>query len=284
MEVLSSRAALRRYVASLKKKGKSIGFVPTMGYLHGGHLSLVRRSVRENGATIASIFVNPLQFGPKEDFKSYPRAAARDKKMLRSAGCGALFMPSAAEMYPEGFQTTVAVSELAKPLCGKSRPTHFAGVTTVVSKLLNLVSPDRLYLGQKDFQQCRVLERMIEDLALPVEVRRVPIAREKDGLAMSSRNARLTLEERRRAPALYRALLEARDLIAAGERNASKVKKGLRRALSLAGRGKTDYAEIVDSRTLKDVVKLKPNAEVLVAVAVFFSAARLIDNVVVRVP
>ncbi len=283
MIVLTSRKALQNYIVSLKRKNCSKGFVPTMGFLHEGHLSLVRRSVKENDVTIVSLFVNPLQFGPREDLRRYPRAPRRDKDLLCQAGATALFMPKAGEFYPDDFQTAVSVSRLSLPLCGKSRPTHFAGVTTVVMKLLNLVLPDRLYLGQKDFQQCRVLEQMIKDMDMPVGVCRAPIIREKDGLAMSSRNAFLSPGERTEAVSLSRSLRRTCELIAEGERSPAKIKKEALAVLSLAHCGRVDYVEIVDSRTLGNVVKLHKGQEVLIAVAVHFSKARLIDNALVRV-
>ena len=283
MQVIQSSEALKRSVRILKNKKKSIGFVPTMGYLHQGHLDLVKRSVAQNDVTIVSIFVNPLQFGPHEDFKRYPRDAARDQKLLRSAGADLLFFPDVKNFYSSDFQTTVSVGRLSKPLCGGRRPGHFEGVATVVLKLLNLVSPDVLYLGQKDFQQCRVVEQMVEDMGVPVAVRRVPIFREKDGLAMSSRNVYLSPPERSEAVILSRSLARAQDFIRSGERSAAKIKKEVLKTLKAAKRGRVDYAEIVDARTLRSVVRLKKGMKVLVALAVFFSKTRLIDNALVEV-
>ena len=284
MQVLTSRKALKALIVSLKNKKKSIGFVPTMGFLHEGHLSLVKKSVAENDRTVASLFVNPLQFGPKEDLKHYPRDFKRDQRLLAQAGADVLFSPSPKEFYPADFQTTVLVNRLSLPLCGRTRPRHFAGVATVVLKLLNLVSPDRLYLGQKDFQQCRVLEQMIEDMEMPVSVCRMPIVREKDNLAMSSRNVYLSPAERSQAVVLSRALSRAKDFIEKGERDTKKIKKEMLSLVHSAVLARADYAEIVDVRTLKDVVKLRKGARVLVALAVYFSKTRLIDNVLVDAP
>lgn len=283
MKVLSSRKALKALVFSLKNKKWSIGFVPTMGYLHEGHLSLAKKSVDQNDFTVASIFVNPLQFGPKEDLKRYPRNFARDKALLQSAGVDALFVPDTDEFYPESFQTTVSVKRLSKPLCGRTRPIHFEGVATVVLKLLNLVEPDRLYLGQKDYQQCRVIEQMIEDLDLGVRVLRLPIVRESDGLAMSSRNVYLSTLERAQAVVLSQALLHAKDLIAAGAQNTSMLKAQILRLIAVAPKARVDYAEIVDAHTLEPVVKLKKGQTVVVALAVYFSKTRLIDNILIKV-
>ena len=283
MQVLKSRKALKKYIASIKNKKKSIGFVPTMGFLHEGHLSLVRQSKKENDVTVASIFVNPLQFGPREDFRRYPRALLRDKQFLRDAGTDAVFVPDAGEFYPSNFQTSVSVGRLSKPLCGKSRPTHFTGVSTVVMKLLHLAGPDHLYLGQKDFQQCRVVEQMIGDMDIPVKVRRAPIVREKDGLAMSSRNVFLSSAERSEAVLLSRSLARAGDFILEGERDVKKIKNEVLWVLRAARHGRVDYAEIVDARTLENVVKLKKDQEVVIVLAVYFSKTRLIDNRIVTV-
>ncbi len=282
MQTIRGTRKLRETLDALRRKGRSVGFVPTMGALHEGHLSLVRRSSLENAATVASIFVNPLQFGPKEDYKRYPRQAARDKRLLETEKTSYLFLPSADELYPDGFQTRVEPGELAAPLCGKSRPAHFAGVCTVVLKLLNAVGPCTLYLGLKDYQQYRVLERMVKDLDLPVTVVGCPIAREKDGLAMSSRNAFLSGEERREAPALRRAILAAGAELTAGGGVAAARRAGVQ-ALTRAARMRLDYFEIVDAASLRNVVKSTAGSEVLVAAAVFLGRARLIDNATFRV-
>jgi pantoate--beta-alanine ligase len=280
MKTVRSIASLEAALKPLRSK-KSIGFVPTMGALHEGHLSLVRLAKKQNDVVVASIFVNPTQFGPKEDFKKYPRNLSKDAALLKSAKADILFYPSAAEMYPEGFQTSVTVSELAKPLCGLSRPWHFGGVATVVAKLLGAVKPDTLYLGQKDYQQFLVVERMARDLNLTVHVKMAPIVREKDGLAMSSRNAYLSVTERKEATALNRALLSAKKLLSKGERNAAALKTAMRREIA-ATSGRIDYAEIVDARTLADVLVLKKGSKALFALAVRFGKTRLIDNILVN--
>lgn len=254
-----------------------------MGFLHDGHLSLVRRSVKENGLTAASIFVNPLQFGPKEDFRRYPRDLGRDKALLAQAKTDILFLPSAEDFYPNDFQTSVSVASLSRPLCGVSRPKHFAGVATVVLKLLNVVAPDVMYLGQKDFQQCRVLEQMAEDLNLSVTIKRGETVREPDGLAMSSRNTLLSALERAEAPILYQALRQCAEEAKKGERNASKLQKNLKKSLAKARLGRVDYAEIVDAKSLERVVKLPKDKPVLAAVAVYFGRTRLIDNLLIKV-
>lgn len=283
MRILRSPQALHNVLAVRVRRNKRVGFVPTMGYLHEGHLSLVRRSVRENDVTVASIFVNPLQFGPAEDLSRYPRSFRRDAALLKRAGADLLFAPGAKALYPDGFQTTVTVGELTKGLCGRTRPTHFAGVATVVSKLLNIVGPCRVYLGQKDYQQFKVIERLIADLDIPARAVLCPIVREKDGLAMSSRNVFLSPTERREALVLSRALSEGARAIRAGARSARAVRKVMLETLKKAGTGRPDYAEIVDARTLRPMVKLQSGMEVLLATAVCFPKARLIDNRTLKV-
>ena len=283
MKVIRHSAALKAALSKARKKHRSIGFVPTMGYLHEGHLSLVRRAKAENDVVVASIFVNPLQFGPKEDFVRYPKNFNRDRTLLAREGVDFLFVPAVKGIYPEGFQTSVTVDKLSLPLCGRSRPTHFKGVATVVLKLLNLTAPDVVYLGQKDYQQCRVLERMVEDLGLPVKVKKMSIVREQDGLAMSSRNVRLSPEERAQAPFIYQSLRRVRARIRAGERRTIKIKQEWLKMIKKASLGRLDYAEIVDADTLENMVKLLPGRRVVAAVAVRFKKARLIDNLLIKV-
>lgn len=282
MKVTTRTAALKRALSDLRRKNLSIGFVPTMGYLHEGHLSLVRHAQKENDAVVASIFVNPIQFGPKEDFSRYPRDMARDRRLLESVGTDFLFAPDTRDFYPADFQTGIRVERLSRPLCGVTRPTHFGGVATVVAKLLNIVQPDRLYLGQKDFQQIRVIEQMVKDLDMPVKVRRCPIVREPDGVAMSSRNVYLTPAEREEARLLSKTLKNTAARVRAGERNASRLKAAARRELGQMRLGRLDYFEIVDAAALENVVRLKAQSEALAAVAVFFGKARLIDNILIR--
>jgi pantoate--beta-alanine ligase len=269
---------MRAWSRACRGAGRTVGFVPTMGGLHPGHLALVERARRENTRVAASIFVNPIQFGPSEDFRSYPRDLARDRRLLASAGCDAVFVPGPRQMYPEGFETRVAVPYLARPLCGRFRPGHFEGVATVVAKLLHIVEPDRLYLGAKDYQQLRVVERVVRDLDLPVEVVACPTVRESDGLAMSSRNRYLEPAERARAPRLYAALKSAAARVRAGEHDPRKVRAAVVRALR--GVGRVQYVEVLDARTLAERGRL--SGPTLIAAAVFVGRARLIDNVVVR--
>ena len=284
MLITRQSPALKKIIARFKNKKETIGFVPTMGYLHEGHLSLVRRARKENDRVVTSIFVNPLQFGPKEDLKRYPRKEVQDLKMLKNEGADLVFIPKASNFYPREFQTGVCVKALSRPLCGATRPTHFAGVATVVLKLLNLVSPDALYLGQKDYQQFRVVQQMMHDLDVPARLRLCATVREKDGLAMSSRNHLLDAEERMHATYLNRALGAAEALVRKGAKNAQKLKETMRKELSGARRARIDYAEIVNAATLLPVVQLKPGQKIELALAVFFSKTRLIDNRLVRVP
>lgn len=283
MKVVSTPRALRREIARLKKGGRTIGFVPTMGFLHDGHLVLVRKAKKDNGAAVVSIFVNPLQFGPREDYGRYPRNLGRDAKLLRSVKTDLLFVPRASTLYPKGSQTRVSVGDLSRPLCGATRPGHFAGVATVVLKLLNLVAPDVLYLGQKDYQQFRVVERMVRDFDLSVKVRMAPIVREADGLAMSSRNVNLSFAERLEARCLYRALKKVKESVLSGERRADRLRDTLRRELGRARGACVDYAEIVDAGTLRRVTRLSKDHKIFAAVAVFFQKTRLIDNFLITV-
>lgn len=283
MKVIHDSKALRAALYKFQKKNKTVGFVPTMGYLHEGHLSIVRQAKKENKVAVVSIFVNPLQFGPKEDFWRYPRNLIRDKALLEKVKTDFLFLPVSKDFYEADFQTSVSVKLLSQPLCGKTRPTHFAGVCTVVLKLLNNVMPDTLYLGQKDYQQFRVIEQLVKDLDFPVKVRMAPIVREADGLAMSSRNVLLSPVEREEATFLHRALKKAQELVKAGMQDTGKIKKAMREELGFVRHGRIDYLEIVDAQTLGSVVKLKPNLRVLAALAVFFGKTRLIDNLLITV-
>jgi pantoate--beta-alanine ligase len=230
-----------------------VGFVPTMGYLHEGHLALVRRSKAENGRTVVSIFVNPMQFGPHEDFERYPRDEVRDLSLLREAGVDAVYMPSAAEMYPPGYQTHVTVEQVTQPLEGAIRPGHFRGVATVVLKLFNAVEPTRAYFGRKDAQQLRVIQRMVRDLDLPIEIVPCDIVRESDGLAMSSRNVYLAPEQRAAAPVLYRALNEARRRFDGGLRDAPALRQAVSAILSNEPLGQVEYVSLADSETLEEI-------------------------------
>ncbi|SMP14381.1 pantothenate synthetase [Desulfurobacterium pacificum] len=280
MEIVDKISELREKISVFKDKGKSVGFVPTMGYLHEGHLSLVRKAKEENDVVVVSIFVNPTQFAPGEDFERYPRDVERDRTLLEKEGVDVLFIPSVEEMYPGGFSTYVEVLNLTEGLCGAKRPGHFRGVTTVVAKLLNIVMPDKAYFGKKDYQQLKVIERMVKDLNFPVKIVGCPIVREPDGLAMSSRNVYLSLEERKAATILYRSLLLAKEYYEKGGRDAEELKEKIVSFISAEPLvKKIDYVEIVDGETLNPVEKLYPG--VLVALAVFVGNARLIDNWVV---
>jgi len=267
---------MQKYSRGLKRQNKKIGFVPTMGYLHEGHLSLVSRSIKENDITVASIFVNPLQFGPKEDFKKYPRAIKADEAMLKKAGVNALFYPTAAGMYREPYYTYVDVERLSEPLCGKSRPGHFKGVATVVAKLFNLVTPDIAYFGQKDAQQAIIIRKMAEDLNMGIKIKTVPTVREKSGLAVSSRNAYLNPEEKKDAAILYKSLLLAKRMIKGGRGSAGEIITKMKALIKQKRSARIDYVEIVDEKTLKPVRKV--HGSILIALAVYIGKTRLIDN------
>jgi pantoate--beta-alanine ligase len=272
---------LRAELSRLKKQGKTIGFVPTMGYLHEGHLSLVRASRKRCDVTVVSIFVNPTQFAPNEDLAKYPRDMARDKTLLEKEKADILFAPGVAEMYPEDEpRTFVEVPELGQKLCGRSRPTHFRGVTTVVAKLFNIVQPDQAFFGLKDYQQYVIIKKMARDLDLPVEVVGCPIVREKDGLAMSSRNVYLSPAERKAALVLSKALTTAKELVqnSRTELSADELIRKLRNIIQQEPLAKIDYLEIVDSKTFQPVNNL--NEDILVATAVFIGKTRLIDNII----
>jgi pantoate--beta-alanine ligase len=281
MRVIERINDLKAVVRSKKREGKTIGFVPTMGYLHEGHISLVNMSVSENDFTIMSIFVNPTQFGPKEDYAKYPRSMEKDTVMAENAGVDVVFSPAALEMYPDGYNTYVNVEEITDTLCGESRPGHFKGVATVVTKLFNIVEPDKAYFGQKDAQQAVVIKRMVKDLNMNVEIITCPIVREKDGLAMSSRNTYLNAEERKSAVILSKSLFEAEALIKNGERSSEKIIKHIFKMISSEKPADIDYIKIVDAMSLKDVSSI--DKKVLIALAVKFGNTRLIDNVEVEV-
>lgn len=255
----------------------SWGLVPTMGYLHEGHLSLVQRAKAENENVAATIFVNPTQFAPDEDLSSYPRSLEQDLAQLDEAGCDLIFVPLPDEMYPEGFQTAVSVNIITRQLEGASRPTHFGGVATVVAKLFNIFQPTRAYFGQKDAQQAIVLKRMVADLNFNLELVVCPTVRETDGLAMSSRNAYLSPEQREQAAVLYRALSAAKQAIADGERNGEQIRSLMRQTIEAKSLAKIDYVSVADGRSLTELETIE--GEVLLSTAVFFGKTRLIDNI-----
>jgi pantoate--beta-alanine ligase len=258
----------------------SVGFVPTMGYLHQGHLALVKQARAENSIVVASIFVNPTQFGPTEDFKSYPRDTERDLAMLRKEGTDIVFMPSAEEMYPEGFNSWVDVEKVTDRLEGSYRPGHFKGVATVVAKLFNIVEPARAYFGQKDAQQVLVIKKMVADLNMNLEVIVAPTVRESDGLAMSSRNVYLNPQERQASIVLFKALTLARNRREKGERNAETVRQEMTSLISQEPLAKIEYVSIADAQTLEELSKIDRPA--LVSLSVRFGKTRLIDNMLLE--
>lgn len=276
MMVISTINEVRAIVNKWKSEGLTVGFVPTMGYLHEGHKSLVKKAYEENDKVVVSIFVNPIQFGPKEDLSTYPRDLERDKALCQSAGADIIFHPENEEMYHKDFSTFVDMNGLTDELCGKSRPTHFRGVCTVVTKLFNIVAPHRAYFGEKDAQQLAVIKRMVRDLNIDVEVVGCPIVREEDGLAKSSRNTYLSEEERIAATILNKALTVAKNKIANGERVASNIVNSIIETISTEPLAKIDYVQVVDSLSIEPVKTL--DKSVLVAIAVFIGKTRLIDN------
>jgi len=281
MEIIESIPALRARVRQARAQGKTIVLVPTMGFLHQGHLSMVREAAKlTKPFIIMSIFVNPLQFGPNEDYDKYPRDLERDSFLAREAGTDIIFYPSAQEMYPEGRSlTTVKVNEITDCLCGASRPGHFEGVATVVTKLFNIVSPDYAYFGQKDYQQVVVIKQLVKDLNIPVKIMVVPILRESDGLAMSSRNSYLNDKERAEAPVLFRALREAAALIEQGERRAEVICQKIKERISKESTGKIEYIEVRKADNLAILERIECPA--VIALAVRFGNTRLIDNIIV---
>lgn len=276
MEIVEAIEHMKSIVRQLKHERKRIGFVPTMGYLHEGHLSLVRACRQENDVAVVSIFVNPIQFGPHEDFDRYPRDLHRDRNLLEKERVDYLFYPSAQEMYPPDYRTYVEVTQLQDGLCGRSRPGHFRGVATVVLKLFNIVSPDVAYFGQKDAQQAVIIRRMVKDLNLDVEIKVMPIVRDQDGLALSSRNTYLSPEERKASLAIPRSLEEAAKLIEGGERDCQVIIKKIEEIIKAEPMLKIDYVEIVDPEELQPLKKI--DDEALIALAVYCGQTRLIDN------
>jgi len=276
MRTAEDVATVRRCTTGWRRLGHRIAFVPTMGAIHAGHVSLVRRARASADYVVASIFVNPLQFGPGEDYRNYPRPASRDRLILQRERVDLLWKPKVADLYPEPDRTRVRVQELDRKLEGASRPGHFEGVATVVLKLLNVVRPDVLWLGQKDAQQARLIEQMCRDLHLDVTVRRGPTVREPDGLAWSSRNRYLKAAERAQAVALARGLAAALHALQNGERSAARLKAAVRRVLSEYPKVKEDYVEVADAKSLEPLRRVR--GRVLVAVAARVGRARLIDN------
>jgi pantoate--beta-alanine ligase len=281
MQILKTVAKVKAYIRGVKAVGKSVGFVPTMGYLHEGHLTLMREAKANCDVVIVSIFINPLQFGVGEDFEEYPRDLTRDAELCQSVGIGAIFAPAVAEMYPKGYHTFVDLEELPNHLCGLARPGHFRGVSTVVSKLFNIIQPDKAFFGQKDAQQALIIKRLAADLNMNLDIVVVPIVREEDGLAMSSRNVYLTPEERQAAPVLYQSLQQAKAAIEAGETKGEAIRNLMINSIQQQKLAKIDYVEVVSRSSLEGLERLE--GEVLIAVAVCFGKTRLIDNIMLNI-
>ena len=281
MKRTSQITKLREIIGLERSQGRRIALIPTMGYLHRGHLALVEQAKQTGAFVVLSIFVNPLQFGPNEDYSSYPRDLERDAHLVEEAGVDALFHPTSEEMYPRPMVTYVEVSQLDTVLCGAKRPGHFRGVVTVVSKLFHIVQPDLAFFGQKDYQQYLIIQRMVRDLNLPIEVCPVPIVREQDGLALSSRNIFLTSEQRQEALILSQSLNEAERLVRAGERSARVIETHLRERITQQSHGVIDYVEVRAVDDLSEVINIE--SPVLMALAVRFGSTRLIDNKVMEV-
>lgn len=276
MKIVETIAEVRAQVREWRQQGLSVGLVPTMGYLHEGHQSLIDRAVADNDRVVVSVFVNPMQFGVGEDLESYPRDMDRDAAICEKAGAALIFHPEPSEMYPKDFSSFVDMSTLTGGLCGKTRPVHFRGVCTVVSKLFNIVTPDRAYFGQKDAQQLAVIRHMVSDLSFGIEIVGCPIIREADGLAKSSRNTYLSAKERQAALVLSRSLNKGRELMDAGEKDAGKIRQAVLDEISAEPLARVDYVEIVDWNTLEAVETV--DGAVLVAIAVYIGKTRLIDN------
>jgi len=281
MRLVKNPAEMQQEATSLKLQGKTIGFVPTMGYLHKGHLALVQKAREECNIVVVSIFVNPTQFSPGEDFERYPRDLRRDQALLLESGVDYLFYPEAAAIYPSNYKTFAEVKTLQDKLCGAFRPGHFKGVCTIVLKLFNLVMPNRAYFGIKDAQQLRIIEKMVEDFNLNIIIVPVPTVREADGLAMSSRNIYLTPQERQAAPLIYQGLLAAKTIIEQGERRAAVIQELIMQKLQNSPLLKPQYLSIVSYETLEDLEYLQ--GKVLIALAAFLGKTRLIDNLIVEI-
>jgi len=279
MRLISDIRDMQTFSKQRRNEGKTLGFVPTMGALHAGHVALIEAAAGENDIVIASVFVNPTQFGPDEDYESYPRDLTRDQELAAGAGTDVLFVPDVESMYPDGYATYVTVEGITERLCGARRPGHFRGVTTVVTKLLNITKPHRAYFGQKDYQQLRVIRRMVEDMNMDVVIEMVSTRREQDGLAISSRNAYLNEEERRSAPVLYRALSAARRAIECGETDADKLRDLMKSTIASDPLARIDYLSVSDPDTLEELDSVQGKA--LLAGAIWIGKARLIDNILI---
>jgi len=281
MEIITSAKAMQQRALQLKKQGKSIGFAPTMGYLHEGHLKLVKQSLQHNDITVMSIFVNPLQFGPNEDFEAYPRNVERDKMLAENAGVNILYLPELSDMYPNELSFEINVTKRTDVLCGRSRPGHFNGVATVLIKLFNIILPTNVYFGMKDAQQVAVVDSLIKDFNFPIQLNPVDTERDEDGLAKSSRNVYLSDEERNQAPHLYNGLQIASEAIKSGEVNTLNIIQMVEDYIETNTNGKIDYIEILSFPELNPLKQI--NGKVIIALAVKFSKARLIDNIILDI-
>lgn len=281
IEIINTVKSTAATVSAWKKQGLSVGLVPTMGYLHEGHLSLIKKAVEENDRVVVSIFVNPIQFAPNEDLETYPRDLQKDTQLCENAGANVIFHPEPQEMYPNGFSTHIIMDGLTKELCGKTRPTHFGGVCTVVSKLFNIVKPDKAYFGQKDAQQLAIIKRMVQDLNYDIEIVGCPIVREADGLAKSSRNTYLNADERKAALILSQAINLGKQMVADGERSSAAVIKAMTDKINSEPLAKIDYVNIVNALTIEPIDII--SGEVLTAIAVYIGKTRLIDNFMITV-
>jgi len=279
MDIVTGAKSLQKITRELRKKNKTIGFIPTMGALHAGHLKLVRESKAKNNVTIVSIFVNPAQFSPNEDLAKYPRPFKQDKKILENEKVDYLFYPDVKTMYPAGFQTYISVNNLSNIFEGKSRPGHFTGVSTIVMKLFNLIQPTNAYFGQKDFQQCAVIRQMVRDLNLSIVINVIPTVRDQDGLALSSRNIFLNKEERKQALNLYQSLLLGKELVIAGNKDVANIKLEIKKYLEKNKLIKLDYIEICDPENLSPVKVV--TKKVVILIAAYVGKTRLIDNILV---
>ncbi len=282
MQIVETKEKLRQIIKSARQSHQSIGFVPTMGYLHEGHLSLMRRARQENDVVLASVFVNPAQFGPKEDLKAYPRNTERDKELMIKEKVDIAFFPTVEQLYPDGYATYVEVKgSLTQGLCGRSRPLFFRGVATIVTKLFNMVTPDRAYFGAKDAQQSIVIQQMVKDLDMDLEIVVCPTVREPDGLAMSSRNSYLSPQHRADAVIVSESLEAAKQMISQGERKADNVRITIKNRIEKVPDAVIDYIEIVDAATLADIKSL--DGDILIAIAIKLGGTRLIDNIRIQV-
>jgi pantoate--beta-alanine ligase len=280
MEVIKKLSEMQTRVSSIKEKNETIGFVPTMGALHEGHISLMRNARDENDKLIVSIFVNPTQFDSRDDFKSYPRRLDKDIEVAESVNVDIVFAPNAEELYDEEFCTYVLQTKLTEPLCGKLRPGHFKGVTTIITKLFNIVKPDRAYLGQKDYQQNIVIKRLVRDLNMTIDIKILPTVRDRDGLAFSSRNKHLNPQERSNALCIYNALLKAKTMYSSRVKDANKIIEEMTSIIKSEKYTEIDYVSIVNHNTLEDVSRI--NGKAVAAVAVRVGDTRLIDNIILE--